>query len=67
MSNRYVVERVDGWIVRDREGRIVHWSGCDYDTAQEVNDALNDEASRYEPGGDLDDEYWGEIGEEGTW
>ena len=56
MSNRYVVERVYWWIVRDRVGRIVHWSGCDYDTAQEVKDALNDEAARYEPGGDLADE-----------
>ena len=67
MSNRYVVERVDGWIVRDRVDGIVHWLGRDYDTAQEVKDALNDEAARYEPGGDRDDEYWGEIGEEGTW
>ena len=67
MSNRYVVEQFDGWIVRDRVDGIIHWLGSDYDTAQEVKDALNDEAARYEPGGDLDDEYWGEIGEEGTW
>lgn len=67
MSNRYVVEQFDGWIVRDRVDGIIHWLGSDYDTAQEVKDALNDEAARYEPGGDRDDEYWGEIDEEGTW
>ena len=67
MSNRYVVEQFDGSIVQDRVDGIIHWLGRDYDTAQEVNDALNDEAARYEPGGDLDDEYWGEIDEEGTW
>ena len=67
MSNRYVVEQFDGWIVQDRVDGIIHWLGSDYDTAQEVKDALNDEAARYEPGGDRDDEYWGEIDEEGTW
>ena len=67
MSNRYVVERGDGWIVLDRVDGVVHWLGRDNDTAQEVKDALNDEAARYEPGGDRDDEYWGEIDGEGTW
>ena len=68
MANRFEVERVDWWIVQDRVDGVVHWLGRDYDTAQEVKDALNDEAARYEPGGDLaDDEYWGEIDGEGTW
>lgn len=68
MADRFEVERFDGLIVLDRVDGIIHWLGLDYDTAQEVKDALNDEAARYEPGGDLaDDEYWGEIDEEGTW
>ena len=67
MSNRFEVERVDWWIVQDRGDGTIHWSGRDYDAAKDVKDALNDEAARYEPGGDRDDEYWGEIDEEGTW
>ena len=58
---------VEAWIVQRRDDLTVHHFTADLQAAKDVRDALNDEAARYEPGGDRDDEYWGEIGEEGTW
>lgn len=57
----------EAWIVQRRDDLTVHHFTADLQAARDVRDALNDEAARYEPGGDLDDEYWGEIDEEGTW
>ena len=55
------------WIVQKRDDLTVHHFTDYLRDARDVRDALNDEASRYEPGGDRDDEYCGEIDGEGTW
>ena len=57
----------EAWIVQRRDDLTVYPFTADLQAARDVRDALHDEAARYEPGGDRDDEYWGEIGEEGTW
>lgn len=58
----------EAWLVQRRDDLTVHHFTEDLQEAKDVRDALNDEAARYEPGGDLaDNEYWGEIDEEGTW